>query len=144
MANFDDWLGICETKARYCRCLDTKDWDGLADCYTEDLVLDSRPIRDTIVEGRDTAVGNLRNSLGGVVTVHQVHTPEVRFEGNEAAVVWALQDYVVLPEEHREKANAKAMTGYGHYHERYRKCPDSIWRISYQRVVKLHTEMHPL
>ena len=144
MATFEDWLSICETKAQYCRCLDTKDWDGLSDCYTQDLVLDSRPIRDAVIEGRDVVVANLQGSLSGMVTVHQVHTPEVRFQGDEAEVVWALQDHIIWPEERREAMKSKAMTGYGHYHERYRKCPDGKWRIAYQRVAKLHTEMHPL
>jgi hypothetical protein len=40
-ANFADWVAICETKARYCRCLDTKDWGGYADVCTEDLILDT-------------------------------------------------------------------------------------------------------
>jgi SnoaL-like domain len=43
--NFTDWLAICETKARYCLCLDTKDWAGYADCFTEDLVMDNPPER---------------------------------------------------------------------------------------------------
>ena len=30
-ANFEVWKAICEVKARYCRCLDTKDWAGYAD-----------------------------------------------------------------------------------------------------------------
>lgn len=42
-ANFADWVAICETKARYCRVMDTKDWAGWANCFTEDLVLDTSP-----------------------------------------------------------------------------------------------------
>lgn len=30
-------IAIAEVKARYCLTLDTKDWAGYADCFTEDL-----------------------------------------------------------------------------------------------------------
>jgi hypothetical protein len=33
--NFADWVAICETKARYCRCLDTKDWAGYRERYVK-------------------------------------------------------------------------------------------------------------
>ena len=36
-ANFADWLGICEAKARYCRMLDTKQWDDWAECMADDV-----------------------------------------------------------------------------------------------------------
>jgi len=29
--NFSDYVAICETKARYCRTLDSKDWAGYAE-----------------------------------------------------------------------------------------------------------------
>ena len=38
--SFKDWLAITEPKARYCRCLDTKDWESYAVVFCEDLVLD--------------------------------------------------------------------------------------------------------
>ncbi len=42
-ANFTDWLEICNLKARYCRCLDTKDWQGYRAVYTDDAILDTGP-----------------------------------------------------------------------------------------------------
>ena len=51
MPGFEDWQAICETKARYCRCMDTKDWLGWADVFTEDLVLDSTPAGGYRIEG---------------------------------------------------------------------------------------------
>lgn len=35
-------------------------------------------------------------------------------------------------------------TGYGHYHERYRRCPDGGWRIAESRLSYLHMDVHPL
>jgi SnoaL-like domain len=58
---FADWLAICSLKARYCRCLDTEDWVGYADCFTEDLTLDTSPAGGARVEGRE-AVADCRVS----------------------------------------------------------------------------------
>ena len=55
--SFADWVAICETKARYCRCLDTKDWVGYADVFAEDLVLDTRPAGATQLKAAITRFG---------------------------------------------------------------------------------------
>ena len=78
-ATFTDWVSICETKARYCRCLDTKDWEGYADVFTEDLVLDTGPAGGYKVEGRDKAIQMIRKSVETAKTAHQVHNPEMIF-----------------------------------------------------------------
>ena len=62
--NFEDWVAIGETKARYCRCMDTKDWDGWADVFTEDLVLDTTPAGGYRIEGRDKVIAMVRGWTG--------------------------------------------------------------------------------
>ena len=52
-----DYLAISDTKARYCRCLDTKDWDGFADVFMPDLVLDTRPSGGTEVAAAQPQFG---------------------------------------------------------------------------------------
>ena len=51
--DFADWLAICNLKAAYCRLLDTKDWEGWRQLFTEDCVVDTRPSGGTLEEGRD-------------------------------------------------------------------------------------------
>lgn len=92
MIAFEDWLAITATKARYCRCLDTKDWNGYADCFTQDLVLTVPPYDDagrgTEHRGRDEAIAYVRSCVEASVTVHHVHNPEVTLCGpDEARVV---------------------------------------------------------
>ena len=82
---FEDWVAICETKARYCRCMDTKDWEGWADVFTEDLVLDSGPAGGYRVEGRDKVIAMVRKSIETAKTAHQVHNPEVTFLSDSEA-----------------------------------------------------------
>lgn len=139
MPGFEDWQAICETKARYCRCMDTKDWAGWADVFTEDLVLDSTPAGGYRIEGRDKAVATVRGSIEDAKTSHQVHNPEVAFDGNDAAdVIWAMQDRVEMSAERSAASGHLGHTGYGHYHERYVRCPDGKLRISESRLSYLH------
>ena len=42
MSDFNDWLAIANVKAAYCRLLDTKDWQGWGQLFTEDVVVDVR------------------------------------------------------------------------------------------------------
>lgn len=142
---FEDWVAICETKARYCRCMDTKDWEGWADVFTEDLVLDSGPAGGYRVEGRDKVIAMVRKSIETAKTAHQVHNPEVTFlSDSEAKVIWAMQDRVQMGEERRAALGEAGHTGYGHYHERYVKCPDGKWRIAETQLSYLHYDRLPI
>lgn len=139
-ANFDDWKAICEVKARYCRCLDTKDWAGYADCFTEDFELELPP--DGMVhKGRDTAVASVRGHVEHWITTHHVHNPEIAFDGADAAdVVWAMQDRNTYPEAQAREMDCSGHLGFGHYHERYVRCDDGKWRIARSRLSYLQMD----
>jgi len=129
-ANFEDWLAICNVKADYCRLLDTKDWDGWKQLFTEDLELDTTPSGGTLEHGRDRAVDVVRSSIETAKTAHQVHFPKMEIDGDTAHVIWPMEDRVVWEEAGR------ALTGYGHYHEVYRR-QDGQWRIAKSRLTRL-------
>lgn len=140
MTEFADWRAICETKARYCRCLDTKDWAGYADCFTEDLQLETPPYTE-VMTGRDAIVARISAMLQTSKTTHHVHNPEIRFDGPDAAdVIWAMQDRNVWAEERRAQVGNSGHIGFGHYHERYVRCPDGQWRIKRSRLSYLHMD----
>lgn len=144
-ATFADWLAICETKARYCRCLDTKDWEGYADCFIEDLVLDTTPAGGYRIEGRANAIAAVRGSVETAKTAHHVHNPEISFTGpDEARAIWAMQDRVEMGEDRRAVVGELGHTGYGHYRERYVRCPDGQWRIAESQLSYLHYDRRPL
>jgi len=142
-ANFSDWVAICETKARYCRCLDTKDWAGYADCFTEDVVLETPPA-GTLTRGRDEVVKMVRRAVETSKTTHHVHNPEISFDadGQGANVIWAMQDRNTWSEERRVQAGNSGHTGYGHYRERYVKCDDGRWRIKSQVLSYLQMDFY--
>jgi len=140
--NFEDYLAICDTKARYCRCLDEKDWDGYRDIFTEDVVLDTRGSAGDMIIGRDKLVPWVRSSIETATTAHQVHTPEITLlDADTAEVIWPMQDRVIWDEKKAKATGLKSLTGYGHYRERYVRCEDGRWRIARSALTRLHMDM---
>jgi hypothetical protein len=133
----DDWLALCNAKARYCRTLDTKDWVGYADLLTEDYVLDvSEGSKVPVIKGRDAAIKQVQSSILDATTCHQGHSPEFEVNGDEAKVVWALQDRVIWGPER------PSITGYGHYHERWVR-QQGEWKLASLKLTRLHIDVHP-
>jgi hypothetical protein len=132
--DFADWLAICNVKARYCRCLDTKDWAGYAACFTEDMILDTSGSGGARVEGRDAAVAYVRSSISDeTITTHHVHAPEIEIDGDTATGIWAMQDRNIWP-------NGRKLLGFGHYHERYVR-QGGEWRIAESTLTRINMEM---
>ena len=132
-AAFEDWLAIVTLKARYCRLLDTKDWDGWADVFTEDYVLDTTGSGGYRIEGRAAAIEAVRGSIGDAVTAHHVHNPEIEIDGDTASAIWAMQDRNVWPD-------GRKLLGFGHYTETYRR-GDGEWRIATSALTRLGMEL---
>jgi hypothetical protein len=145
-ADFADWMAICEVKARYCRCLDSKNWAGYAEVFTEDLILDTGPAGGYKVEGRDNAIRMIRSSVETAKTAHQVHNPEITFASDRqsADVIWAMNDRVIWGPDRITAMGDLGHIGYGHYREHYIKCPDGKWRIKRQELSYLIFDKIPL
>ncbi|MEO6717775.1 MAG: nuclear transport factor 2 family protein [Novosphingobium sp.] len=132
MTDFNDWVAIANVKAAYCRLLDTKDWEGWGQLFTEDAVLDVTGSGGTVEHGRAAIVASVRSSIETTKTAHQVHFPEITIEGNTAKAIWPMQDRLIWED-------GRTMTGYGHYHENYVK-QDGRWRIAGQKLTRLIME----
>lgn len=132
--SFEEWQNICCAKARYCRYLDSKEWDNFAALFTDDLELDVSEGTDIpVIKGREEAMAMIRSSIETAKTSHQVHCPEMARDGDAILVTWAMQDRVIWGPE-------RALSGYGHYHERWVK-RDGVWKIAAQRLTRLILEM---
>ncbi|HSW12726.1 MAG TPA: nuclear transport factor 2 family protein [Solimonas sp.] len=132
-----DYIDLCAAQARYCRFLDTKDWDAYRELLTEDYELDiSEGTGIPLIVGRDQAITTIRASVGAAKTVHQVHNPEIRVNGDEAQATWALQDRLVF------SSDRPAITGYGHYHQRWVR-RNGEWKLAALRLTRLLLEMQP-
>lgn len=119
-----------QAKSRYCRLLDTKDWAGLAELMTEDIVFDLGGGDDVPpIIGCDAALEAVQTSVTDAVTVHQVHSPEFHLDEDGARVIWAAQERV-------KWNNGTGLTAYGHYHDRWVR-RDGVWRIAELRLTHL-------
>lgn len=132
--DFPTWLALTEAKARYCRFLDTKDWQSFASLMVEDFLLDvSEGTQMPVITGRAEAVASIRSSIESAKTSHQVHNPEITLNGDEAQVLWAMQDRVSWGE------GRPSLTGYGHYHETWVKRGDQ-WKIKSLKLTRQHID----
>jgi SnoaL-like domain len=127
---------IKQLKARYCRYLDTKNWDAWRKIFTDDFLSDTSKAGGKLIEGADEFVAFTRKNIGRLSqpTVHQVHAPEIELtSATTARGVWALQDVVRL-------APGLNLNGYGHYHEAYEKI-DGEWRIKSSKLTRLREDV---
>lgn len=125
---------LAQAKARYCRLLDTKDWSALAELMTAEILFDldaGNPSSVPIV-GRENVLAAVQASTADALTVHQVHAPEFEIAGEEAQVIWAVQERVVWE-------NGTSLTAFGHYRDRWVRL-DGRWRIVELRLTHLIME----
>jgi uncharacterized protein (TIGR02246 family) len=129
----DDLEAIRLLKARYFRTMDTKDWDGMRQVFTDDVVIDTTDAGGAVVSGADEFMTFLQGVLNDAVTIHQGHMPEIELTSESTATgIWALNDIVIWP-------NGMRLDGYGHYHETYEK-DAGRWRIKSSRLTRLYTD----
>jgi uncharacterized protein (TIGR02246 family) len=125
---------IKRLKARYFRCIDTKDWAGMREVYARDAVMNDEESK-SLWRGREEIVAGLELWLSRAVTVHHGHMPEIELTGPDSARgIWSMFDRVDHPE--------FLLEGYGHYHERY-VIEDGAWRIAELRLSRLHVTRTP-
>lgn len=133
-------------KARYCRFLDSKQWDDFAGLFTADAVMDvSQDTGTPPITGTQAIVAQVRFAVDDAASSHQVHTPEISMDSaNTAAAtgIWAMQDRVVWKEGKSPIPGVASITGYGQYHEIYKKEGDD-WKIAALRLSRFHVDMHP-
>lgn len=126
----DDIEAIKQLKARYCRLLDTKDWDGFRQVFADDVVVDSTGSGGQVITGADTFLAFVSTNLAERVTVHHCHTPEIALTSPSSATgIWAMEDRVSF-------TDGRELSGFGHYHETYGKA-DGTWRITTSTLTRL-------
>ncbi|MGZ4445435.1 MAG: nuclear transport factor 2 family protein [Nocardioides sp.] len=122
---------IEQLKYRYVRTLDTKQWDDFESCFLPEATADYNGLE---FADRAALVGYMRDNLGdGMITMHQVHHPEIVLDGDRATGRWYLQDRVVV------EAFRFMLEGAAFYEDTYVRTPDG-WRVShtgYRRTFEL-------
>lgn len=129
----DDIEAIKQLKARYCRTMDTKDWAGMRQVFTDDVTIDTVEAGGNIMTGADDFLTYLVGAIGKVITVHQCHTPEIEITSPTTATgIWAMEDMLRSPD-------GSEFHGYGHYHETYLAL-EGAWRIRSLKLTRLRSD----
>jgi len=135
-------------KARYFRCVDTKDWIGLAQVFAAEIVFDrgfghavqdtvsgewsvAPPPRSVLVHGRGAVLAMVREAIGEVATVHHGYNAEIHIHNADVATgIWGMSD------ELRDRSGQLILAGHGHYHDTYCRTDDA-WRISASKLTRV-------
>jgi hypothetical protein len=132
---------IKRLKSRYCRYIDSKQWDRLKKLFTPDLQLEGFTIIGT---NGSMFAAELAQRLEVAMTAHHCHTPEIKLTGRDAAEgVWAMMDLIEWPHpvDLKNFSGATGFYGTGFYEERYR-WDNGQWRIAFMRLMR--TRFEPL
>jgi hypothetical protein len=137
---------IEELKARYCRLLDTKQWEAWSNLFLADATMDvsedvSPEVGTPIIRGRELITRQTSGIIGSARTAHQVHSPEITLQSSEAASgIWAMQDIVSWQAGSGPIPAVKLVQGFGHYHETYTR-KDGRWWIASLKLTRLYVSM---
>ncbi|MDB5393754.1 MAG: hypothetical protein JWM91_1260 [Rhodospirillales bacterium] len=126
-------------RARFARCMDTKQWLKMQDTITADCEFDCREEGgvDELWIGAEDIVANIRRSLATAVTVHHAHMPEIEITSPTTAKgIWAMQDLLRFP-----GMRTVDLVGFGHYHEGYEKQSDGRWRLKSYKLTRLRVDI---
>jgi len=122
---------IAAAKARYCRFIDTKQWEAFAALLAEaPKIRMLGPDGDLLFafDERDAFVALSSQFLAKGRSIHQVHNAEIEeIADGRVAAVWSMEDLIVFPD--AAPGETARMNGYGHYHEIWERGPDG-WRIA--------------
>jgi hypothetical protein len=131
-------------KARYCRYIDTKQWDRLRGLFSADARFEGF---GSAPDGSDADafVRGVSTRLKDAVSIHHCHTPDIVFFGpSRARGVWAMQDHLEWPQPIRlkEAPEARGFVGFGHYEEEYVR-EAGAWKMHLLRLTRLRIDPLP-
>lgn len=133
-----DIKAIERLKYRYLRLLDTKQWEGFAECFAPEATADYNGLA---FDEPASLVAYMRENMhDGVITMHQAHNPEIELDADDpdrATATWYLHDRVIVD------AFRFQLEGAAIYSDVYRRT-ESGWRIvhvGYRRTFEVTWNM---
>ncbi len=87
---------IKRVKYAYLRCLDQKDWDGMAELFAPEATAAYSAGKYSF-DGRDEIIDFVARNMSrdAFHSSHKVHHPEIDVDGDTARATWALEDTVL-------------------------------------------------
>jgi hypothetical protein len=134
---------IKRLKARYFRCMDTKDWAGFAAVFATDAVMDMSEEAgkepgdlSSVTRGARAIADMAQAGMEGVQTVHHGHMPEIELlSPTTASGIWPMEDLLRWT-----TGPVRSLHGYGHYHDTYEKSAGA-WRIKTTSLSRLRVDV---
>ena len=118
-------------KAKYCRYIDTKDWDAFTALFVPEpriRMFDPEDAQLFAFDDREAFAAVSREFLANARSIHQLHNAEIeQLAPDRIAATWSMEDLIVFPD--APSGGMRRMNGYGHYHEIWVDGPEG-WRIS--------------
>lgn len=138
LSDLVDHHHICQLKYAYLRCLDQKDWDGIASLFLPDATA-SYSGGAYHYEGADQIVAFMRTNMSEVQfhTAHRAHHPEITVHGDQATAIWAFDDVNADPE------RDFFLMGAGFYDDRYRRVAGE-WLIEHTGYRRTYEAIMPM
>jgi hypothetical protein len=135
------------SKARYCRFVDTKQWEAFSELFIaapEILIHDAADHLLVSFDTREAFVAACRGYLEGAQSIHQVHNDELtQVSDTEIRAIWSMEDCVIFPAADASADPRPARHhGYGHYHETW-VLDDGGWRIARMELRRTILEITP-
>jgi uncharacterized protein (TIGR02246 family) len=97
MPDLHEIEAIKQLKYRYLRCIDQKQWEELAGCFSADATCSYGDGKFSF-QGREAVMKFLVQAMARptFLSSHRVHHPEIRLTSPTTATgTWALEDYVI-------------------------------------------------
>jgi SnoaL-like domain len=123
-------------KHRYCRGMDTAEWDLVETLFTDDVTIEYQGGAYLVkTTGKAEIMMFLKNSFHSqAVALHHGNMPEITLTGDdEAEGIWYLYDIFI------HTGARSQTTGSAIYRDKYRRV-DGAWKIAhseYQRIIEL-------
>ena len=122
---------IRQQKAKYCRYLDTKQFDAWESIFKPDAKIIFYNL-DNSVLAEFNSIEELSHVSRGLFattrTIHQTHNLEIEFKSPaEASAIWSMEDWHVYAPEGDNPS--KTMHGYGFYYETWELVNDE-WKLA--------------
>jgi hypothetical protein len=134
---------IRQQKAKYCRYLDTKQFDKWEQLFTPNATIVFYNLDNSVMAQFESIAEfspMTRAFFATTQTIHQTHNSEIEFTSDtEASAIWSMEDrHIYAPEGDNPP---KTMHGYGFYYDTW-ELVDGEWKLSrleLRRNIIVHT-----